>query len=157
MSFTKRFFSDNLKSQTSIHAVSKLSEAKERPKPGSKIYSALHGPSANRSVFFYNYELTSDNKLLRRELDYDLRKEWNKIEPLYLYHGERFCVDVEKNNDNNVDLFNEDEDVSKQFYQDQRDNYERNNSEEEIRTFLKQIMGTEDLSELNYPTKKIFC
>ena len=159
MSFTKRFFSDNLKSQTSIHAVSKLSEAKERPKPGSKIYSALHGPSANRSVFFYNYELSPDNKLLRKEFDYELRKKWNKIEPLYLYHGERYCIDIEKTNDNAVNTFNENikNDGSKQKYEFQNISYDRYNSQEELKKNLRNRMkATMKSSELKkYPIKKV--
>ena len=148
------FFSGKLSSLSPIHLISKLSEAKERPKPDNKIYSALAGPSANKSAFFYEYVLTPENKVLRKEFECEMRKMWRKVEPLYLYHGERYCVDVENNEENDPDIFNDSEDGSKQMYQEQMSRFERNNSEEGLKSFLREIMGTEDL---HYLTKKLFC
>ena len=142
-----------MKSLTPVHVVSKLSEAKERPEPNHKIYSALHGPPANKSAFFYEYVLTPENKVVRKEHDYKMRKKWKRVEPLYLYHGERLCVDGEDMED--VDLFSEDEDGSKQMYACHESIYNRANSEKHCRKLLRRLMGVN--FKLDYPTKKLFC
>ena len=120
----------------------------------------MHGPSANRSVFFYNYELSPDNKLLRKEFDYELRKKWNKIEPLYLYHGERYCIDIEKTNANVVNTFIENikTDGSKQKYEFQNISYDLHNSQKGLKKALRNKMKTTmKSSELKkYPIKKVF-
>ena len=108
-------------------------------------------------MFFYEYVQTPENKVVRKEFECEMRNVWRKIEPLFLYHGERYCVDVENSEENDAGVFSESQDGSKLMYEEQKSRFERNNSDKGLKSFLRGIMGTENLPELDYTTKKMFC
>ena len=98
-------------SKVPAYYVSNLSRALERPKPEEPIYTALHGPPANDQDI--GYELNGNTWEPR--VDDKIIKNWKVPGALYLYHGERFCMNHE--DQNNQELFSFDRDASKVNYQ----------------------------------------
>ena len=98
-------------SKDPAYYVSSLSRAMKRPNPEHPIYDALHGPVANGQDIIYQMhdraEISVENDVM---LSY-----WKKPGALYLYHGERYCV--ERRNDADRELFSFDRDASKVNYQ----------------------------------------
>ena len=97
-------------SEDPAYYISNLSQAMKRPESNNPIYTALHGPPANGQDIRY---MIDDRGRTRVEND-EMKRKWKVPGALYLYHGERYCV--ERRNDANRELFSFDRDASKKHY-----------------------------------------
>ena len=76
-----------------VYSVSNLSNAMKRPNINDSIYSALHGPTASNSKVVKH--LVGD--VLRKIYYLNQDESFQREQPLYLYHGERYihtCTSV---------------------------------------------------------------
>ena len=92
-------------SNVPAYFISNLSEAKRRPNSKNPLYSALHGPTANKSSIEYEHLNFCDNLLKIPVLPNEMLSKWKNEQRLYLYHGKRDCVKREENK-KRYDVFN---------------------------------------------------
>ena len=140
-SSTNNSSSTVVKPDKPVYTIGNLSDVIKKPKYNDPLYSALHGPTSNiSSVDWYDLEkkLYPRNEEAIRQLPF-----------LYLYHGKRFCVERENEDDSDVSLFHSTKDASLGMYDHQRI-FQVWETVHGVEQFLQQVMGTE-----NYPVLRL--
>ena len=93
---------ENIEPRKPKYFTSKISDVRTRPKHTNCLYSALRGPAANAISLRYWCDEGETQEVIdetREVIDGQVIAErWRSLEPLYLYHGERFCLDRESTN-----------------------------------------------------------
>ena len=120
--------------------ISNLSNTKERPEIWNPLYSALHGPAGNEQDMCYYF----DKKMRKRVTVCDeVLKYCKKPNVLYLYHGERYCVEKENKTDNaNDKLFDDSKDASTVLYPDHKLTYKIYETAVGVKDSLRGLMNT---------------
>ena len=131
--------------------VSNLSQAKKRPDTKNPLYSALHGPTANKSAIEYTYLSPFDNSLKFPVYPIEMLSKWKNEERLYLYHGERDCVKRENKTKVNVfDWFNND--AALHMYPKHQQAYDLNEGIEKVKNVLRTDLKTVDAPDWQVKT-----
>ena len=124
--------------------VSNLSQAQKRPDTENPLYSALHGPTANKSSMDYSY-FNFEGSLIKNLVPNEMLSKWKNKERLYLYHGERDCV--KKEDKIKVDVFDWfNNDAASNMYPKHHLAYDLNQNIENMKNMLRS-----DLNAVNAP------
>ena len=131
--------------------VSNLSQAQKRPDTENPLYSALHGPTANKSSIEYKYLSPFDNSIKIPVIPNEMLSKWKNEERLYLYHGERDCV--KKENKIKVDVFDWfNNDAASNMYPKHQQAYNLNEGIENVKNVLRRDLETVDAPDWQVKT-----
>ena len=83
---------ENIEPRKPKYFTSKISDVKKPPEHTNWLYSALRGPVANKSWVSYWCDEGETEEVIDEQV---IAEKWRVFEPLYLYHGERLCLDRE--------------------------------------------------------------
>ena len=131
--------------------VSNLSQAHKRPDFENPLYSALHGPTANKSSMFYSYFNFEGSLIKNLILPNEMLSKWKAEERLYLYHGKRDCV--KKENKIKVDVFDWfNNDAASNMYPKHQQAYNLNEGIENVKNVLRRDLETVDAPDWQVKT-----
>ena len=130
--------------------VSNLSQAQKRPDTENPLYSALHGPTANKSSMDYSY-FNFEGSLIKNLVPNEMLSKWKNKERLYLYHGERDCV--KKEDKIKVDVFDWfNNDAASNMYPKHQQAYNLNEGIENVKNVLRRDLETVDAPDWQVKT-----
>ena len=136
-------------SKNPAYIINNISNAVERPTFSDPLYTALHGPRANDSVIQWSEEQNSSCEQQRQNKNQKQLSHLINTTPLYLYHGKRYCVEREnEDDDTSTELFDETRNALRYKY-----DYQKYPTEDSDIKYLTNFMGTEET--MKYPVVKL--
>ena len=136
-------------SENPAYIISNISNAIERPTSSDPLYTALHGPRANDSVIEWSEVQNSSCEQQRQNKKQKQLSHSVNSTPLYLYHGKRYCVEKENEDDGaQTELFDKNCNALHYKYDDQKFPTE----DSDIK-YLADFLGTE--ATMQYPVVKL--
>ena len=118
------------------------------------LYSALHGPTATNS-YCVCVDVPNPQTKHSKQRNYTAKHQLKNTSSLYLYHGKRFCVGRENEDDSDASLFHSTKDASLGMYDHQRI-FQVWETVYGIEQQLKQTMGTLFDEIKKYPVFKLY-
>ena len=147
-SLVEKNLTEPLENMKPVFSISHLSEMKKRPEyyRGS-IYSALHGPVANKSQLNFIYDVNQRKHYENPRV----LAQWKRNPSLFLYHGKRYCAEKQNEDNNGASLFDAVNNASNKLYDHQTQSLKLFDDVLGVIRKLRSGMKTEGMGQ--YPTK----